>query len=513
MSRVVIDHRVDAAGLVELRTPRDDLVLEHSVNQNVFALAEGPFRQYERRIELIEPAEQVIDDRLVDARETIEFKMGVPLWGWLLTPAVRREFRRERGSKMAWWAPQDRLDQQSARAFGYLCVVALIAGYLGTLLSQTISFAADEFDADRTLQGGVTSLTRAGALLSLGFVALADRRGRRLLLLISLSVGIVFTVATAAMPSIWAYGATQTVARGGATAVGILVGVAAAEETPRGSRAYIISVLALFAGLGSGMVVWLVPLTDLGVRAWRLLFLAPVLALLPLAILWRHLPETRRFERLEARASTVAAVPLRAWTPENKRRLRLLALTAFATALFAGPSSNFQTEYLKDVRGFSGGEVSIFSLITNTPVGIGVFIGGWLADRRGRRVIGAIGITAGVVFALLRYSTGGGLMWLAGGFGTIIGSMAIPALGVYGPELFGTANRGRANGLITIVAVVGSVVGLTFIGWWSDRYSFGSGFALIALFPLVAAYVVWRRYPETANLSLEEINPEDDDTL
>src|SRR3546814_14518455 len=87
----------------------------------------------------------------------------------------------------------------------------------------------------------------------------------------------------------------------------------------------------------------------------------------------------------------------------------------------------------------------MFSILTNTPGGIGVLIGGRLADTRGRRVVGAIGIAGGVGLTVAMVLASGWSMWGLSLLGAVIGAVTIPALGVYGPELFPTSLRGRAN--------------------------------------------------------------------
>ena len=49
--------------------------------------------------------------------------------------------------------------------------------------------------------------------------------------------------------------------------------------------------------------------------------------------------------------------------------------------------------------------------------------------------------------------------------------MAVPALGVYAAELFPTSRRGGANGGISALSVVGSVVGLLLAGLLLDQAS------------------------------------------
>src|SRR5690606_41948375 len=43
------------------------------------------------------------------------------------------------------------------------------------------------------------------------------------------------------------------------------------------------------------------------------------------------------------------------------------------------------------------------------------------------------------------------------------------ALPIYGPELFPTGQRGRANGIISALGVIGGVVGLLVAGFLSER--------------------------------------------
>jgi MFS family permease len=80
---------------------------------------------------------------------------------------------------------------------------------------------------------------------------------------------------------------------------------------------------------------------------------------------------------------------------------------------------------------------------------------------------------------------------------------------VYGPELFTTRARGRANGVVTLAGVIGSVVGLLIAGRLGDQWGLGKALAVLAVGPLLLAVLVIRRFPETAHLELEQLNPED----
>jgi len=124
--------------------------------------------------------------------------------------------------------------------------------------------------------------------------------------------------------------------------------------------------------------------------------------------------------------------------------------------------------------------------------------------------VGAVAVAGGVGLTVLMYFAGGWTLWMASAVGSIVGAAAVPALGVYGPELFPTTSRGRTNGIISAVGVVGSSAGLLLAGTLADDFgSFGPAMAILAVGPAILAVLVITAYPETAHLELEEINPED----
>jgi MFS family permease len=298
----------------------------------------------------------------------------------------------------------------------------------------------------------------------------------------------------------------------------ILIAVIAVEEMPSGARAFAVSVLAMTAALGAGICVSNLVYVDVSPGAWRGVYLVPLLALVPVVRLGRQLPETRRFElhRPQPRpaAGRLGTAPTGAASTEpvgfDWARFGLLALSGFCWSLFIAPAAQFLNEYLRTERDFSSVQITLFVLATNTPGGIGIVAGGRLAERRGRRMIGIIGVTGGVAFTVVTYLVWGWPLWAASVLGTVIGSMAIPALGVYGPELFPTSQRGRANGGLQVVAVAGSSVGLLAAGWLADRLgSLGPAIALLALGPMVLVVLVAAFYPETAHRELEDLNPGD----
>ena len=493
--RSVAREVVDDAGLARWLTPFDGLLREKPAGDGRFELDEGPFRSYERQV-TVAPA----DDGRHAVTSTVDFRLAVPYVGWIVAKPVAIWLRRP-GAPRPWWGPPDRLDARAAGVLGTLCGASIIGGYLGTSITQTITFASDDFGyVDDRPQAVALATVRIAVVLSLALVALADRRGRRKLLVAAALGGIVFSATTALAPSLEAYTASQILTRGCSTALAVLIAVVAAEEMPAGARAFGVSVLGMCAALGAGMCVMALPLADVDEGGWRVLFVLPLLGLPLLRDVWRRLPESRRFGAPHAHAHVAG----------HGARLGLLAFSALLLNLFTAPASQLQNEFLRDERAWSAVTISAFTLLTNTPAGIGVVVGGRLADVRGRRRVAAVGLIGGVGGTVAMYFSFGAALWVWSLVAAVIGGATLPALGVYGPELFPTGLRARANGLIALAAVVGSSTGLVTAGVLSDRLGgLAPALTVLAIGPALLVVLVLTRYPETARVALEDLNPED----
>ncbi len=487
--------------LAARRRCRDDIVAEAPLEADRWQLAEGPFRSYERSLEATGRA-----DGNFDVVEQTRYRLAIPVWGWLFWWPVRRAIANRQETFSYWWAPPQRLSASAVTVLGLLCAIQIVDGYLGTVLTQTLSFATDEFGHGTATQGLVFGLVRFGVLVTLITAGIADRRGRRPLILFTGLSSCVMTVIGGLAPNMAVLGGSQLFARGLSTTLGILIAIVAVEEMPARARAWAASVLTLSAGLGAGMAVWVLPIADLNVQGWRAIYLLASVGIL--VVLWagRQLPETNRFT--EHAAEPAPESP--ALIERRRQRLILLGVSLGLLAVFTAPASGFQNEFLREERGFTGTDIALFTLVTSTPIGIGVLVGGHLSETWGRRRTALLGLVAGTIGTVLSFLLAGPLLWASRLLGNIIGAIAVPALAVYGPELFGTHDRGRANALIVTAGVVGSAVGLVTAGVLADRWgSLGAPIALLAVGPVLVALLILFRYPETAGRELEELNPED----
>ncbi len=484
----------DAAGLATILEPRTDLVLERPVGDGRFEAREGPVRAYRRSVDVTETADGLL------VTQEIDFRLAVPYFGWLFVLPFKRAMARPPTERAPWWAPPDRLDARAAGVLGTLALLTVASGYLGTLFTQTVPFAGDEFGADNQALGIAGSVVRVGGLIALVVAIQADRQGRKRVLVGAAGAACVLAATGALAPSLGWLAASQLLARALATGVLLLVTIVAAEEMPPRSRAYAVSLLAMSGGLGAGVCVMALRVADLGTRAWRLLYLVPLAALPIVAAVRRSLPESRRFVTPHAEARIAG----------HGGRLLLLAVSGFLTNLFIAPNSQFGNQYLRTERGFSGGRIALLTISVGTPAAAGIVAGGRIADLRGRRLVAAVALSAGTLFTVGYFFAQGWVMWLFALLGTVTSAAAVPALGVYGPELFPTGLRGRANGLVAVSSLVGSAAGLVLCGVLSDRIGrIGPAMAILSAGPLLLAILVLAAYPETAGKELEELNPED----
>ncbi len=509
MTRLEHRHRVPLDSATTWLAPRNDVVIERAIETTdssaTFEADVGPFHEWHREVALTPDSNghSIID-------ETVEYRLAIPVWGVLFRPALRHHLRRPPRPEghQPWWAPPEALDARAATVLSVLCVFAVVSGYLGTLITQTLTYAADQFGAGTGEQGTLLAIVRVGVLLSLGIVAMADKHGRRRVLVTCLIASCAVTALGAASTGMIWLGTSQTFARALSTVVVILIAVVAAEEMPAGTRAFAVSVVTMTAALGAGLCVLNLLYVDIALGAWRIAYLAPLLAIYPCLRIARGLPETKRFESRRLREATGANV--QGADRINWHRFAMLAIGAFLWSLFLAPAAQFLNEFLRTERGFSGVLIAVFVLATNTPGGIGIIVGGKLADKHGRRIIGAIGIAGGVVFTVISYLSWGWPLWLASVSAAVIGAIAIPALAVYGPELFPTSQRGTANGGLQVVAVAGSSLGLLTVGWLADRVGgIGQAMAIVAIAPALLVLVVMFWFPETARRELEDLNPAD----
>lgn len=448
----------------------------------------------------------------------------VPYFSWFMGPILRSASKRA----LAWVAralraaeagrtappPPKRPSLAPPAAFAApqavllatVCAVTAATTYASSLLSQNVAYVGDAFGASDQALGTALAISRAGVLIALVAAAMADRRGRRVLMLYSFAGVCVANGIAAMAPNLAVFTVGQALMRGFANTVLIVAGIATVEEAPEGARAYSLALLGLAGGFGYAFGVVLLPVADLGTEAWRFSFALSASTAVLLPSFARRLAETQRYAGLAARDAKRGRVT-EVFDRSYGGRFGVLVLTSFLFSIFSAPSSQFTNRYLADVRGFSGLDVTIFRAVTQGFPGVlGIVIGGRLAETRGRRPVAATALFAGTVAQMVFFLYGSAALWLSSAAAIIFGGIAAPALGAFNGEMFPTEIRGTANAFLLVAGVAGSAVGLVLSGSLSDRIGLGEALALTGIASLAASVLVLR-LPETASRRLDDVSP------
>jgi MFS family permease len=481
-----------------------------------FTQAEGPLRSYRRTV-VLAPA----GDGRFSARQVVEISVGLPWWSWLLAWPLRMSLGKVlTREQMAWWAPPQRLGRRSAVVVATLAAIVAVQGFLAGLLPETLTYAASQMHTGTFGQGAVFGAVELSSLPALAALALADKRGRRSVVLWATAGSIALSELGCLSPTVAWLAATQVAASALAVAGGIAALVVAVEEVPPGCRAWAAGALGMAAGLGGGVPLALLPLAGTGPGGWRWLYALGFVCLPVVAMSARWLPESRRWESDQcpeqdrpqergpgARSGTADRSATGTRRPASGR-LVLVCTGAVLLAMFAAPASQFQTQFLREQRHYDPLAISVLQQVAGTIGGLGVLVGGRLADTRGRRPVAIACVAGATGAALASYVTHGWLMWGNAIAAQFFGYATAPALGVYSAELFASSRRARSAGLVALASSVGGVSGLVATGALAARIgTLAPALGILATGPTVLVALLLVAYPETAGVALEDLTP------
>mgnify|MGYP003338686924 FL=1 len=386
-----------------------------------------------------------------------------------------------------------------------LAIACFPSSFVNTVFTQTVAYAATEFGVGEQGQGFGAAVVRWGVIIALPLAGLADRFGRRTMILLTAWLAPVITSLGAIAPSFPVLVATQTLGRPLGIALNVFVLVFAVEEMGSNSRAWALSILAMASGIGAGSAVAAIPLAGLSESSWRYVYLVGLGWLVVALVLTRTLPETSRFESLAHHESTTAST-----AHIHGDRLALQIVVAVLINVFIATASIFQVRYLRDVRGYSASVIALYNVVTVVPASIGLVLGGRIAETAGRKTLAAIATPIGALLIAASFGLSGIAMWCAALLGGIALALAYPAMSVFRNELFPTAKRSIASAMITTASLLGGSAGLIVAGILLERdFSYFSVMLTFASGPILVAILVAFVYPETAHRKLEELNPED----
>jgi MFS family permease len=388
------------------------------------------------------------------------------------------------------------LDLQQRRTLAWAGLAVVLTAFDGSVLVLALPAIASDFHARTPALSNLGSVLAIGALAALPLAAMADRFGRRRLIAAGVAGFSIANFASGLAPSLEALAVFRLVA---VCFEALVAGVATAlivEEAPPARRGQAVSVLALLAGLGTGITVISYPLLA---PHWRWLFLAGGIGVLLAPLIWFRLPEGRTWSSVEVSGSALRLLMQPAW----RRRVAVIAAMTALFAVLLEPAGLLFTVYASDFLRLSPAAISVLIAISGAAGAASYLAGGYLTDRFGRRGPAIVLTIATAVATSLSFATAtigfyvGNVLWSA------FASASTPVFGAWTAELFPTRARATAELTASVAAAIGSVVGLQAVGYLTPSAGLGRAIELGGVAAIAGALLLFL-LPETKQAPLPD---------
>ena len=399
-----------------------------------------------------------------------------------------------------------------------LLPAALFNAYDSELRAVLLTQLKESFHVGTAALGVANIPIGSGQFIAFFIVLVADRIGRRPILLWSILGYTVFTTLTAVSWNLWSFAAFQS---GAQVFIGAEFGVAVtllAEEVPPEHRGRYLSVLLLVSPLGAVLGGLLVAVGFLhNPIGWRAFFLLAAIPLVVVTVARRHLHESHAYllaarrrvttPRRSTRRAIVEALAV--WQGRERPRAVAVGAIAFLQGLASAAAIGWWTYYAEHERHISTSIAgAFFAAAALVSVG-GYALCGYLMDRIGRRPTAVLYIVGAVTCAFTTFQVVNRWVMLPFLVGTAFFGIGVaPVLSAFATELFPTVVRAQASAWIRNgLGNTGSVLGPTIVGILGASAgplgNIGTAVSVIALFFLLAVPIVWWAIPETRDLPLD----------
>ena len=371
-----------------------------------------------------------------------------------------------------WWIPPvfgpipEGVEPEHLRLLGFIIFAMLFENYDLALIGAALPQIAGEFGLSNPDKGTFMSWIELGALASFLLIPLADRYGRRWLLLACVGAMSIGSLATAFAPTGPAFVVCQMLTRSFATTATVISLVIVAEEFPAAHRGWGIGMLGAMGAIGFGLGAAVYSQVQVLPYGWRAVYACGGLAIVFLPYFRKHIRETERFRRERARRGASDASWLSALRPvwELARRFpgRATLLGAAAALLWMGhrPATRFDSDYLQTARGWSPEDYAVLTIVGGAIALLASPQAGRLGDRIGRGRLAAMLTLVFPITAGLFYQGASALapfVWVGMVFTATATVILVRTLA---GELFPTEMRSSAGGWILLIEVVGATAGL-----------------------------------------------------
>lgn len=252
------------------------------------------------------------------------------------------------------------------------------------ILSFALPAISQEFGLEPTQAGLLATAT----LLGMGFSGpimgwLADNKGRKIALLVSLAMFIVLTSSLYLVPNFAVFLVLRFVTGLGLGGVWSIISAYVVETWPPHQRgkavAFVLSSFPIGGVAAAQLASWMMP-------HWREMFLvAGLLAILPLLIVIFLFKESTLWQEQRSHSSSESVSITEIFKPGVARTTIIASLVATAAFVAYYGASTWLPSYLATERGLDPQTVGQFMTWLNLGMFAGYIVFGWLADKIGKK--------------------------------------------------------------------------------------------------------------------------------
>jgi len=382
-----------------------------------------------------------------------------------------------------------------------ISLVVLFEGFDVSVTSIVLPYVGGEFSAGPEVLGRAVGSIGLGAIAASILLGLADRFGRRPILLIATGGFAAGSLATTLSQDLWHYAALQFVTRMLAVTQISAAYLIVTELLPPTWRGRVNGLLGAIGSIGAALPFMLLEQVLHTPHGWRGLFLIGGIPLLILPLLFFVLPETPAFLEMrkggKSGLAPMAQVKL-LLSRELRHRFLVVSLLWFLLNFASVSTSVFFTTYVVKERAWHPSDLALLGPAILASATAGNLVSGYLLDRVGRRF--TIGLFLLVLGLAAQIGYNGSDKWL-------IGACWIAVQSTYGiwaatftltSELFPTHLRGAANGVCNnLIGRWGMVIAPAAVGGLGARLgAVGEAASWCSLAAYAALPVLWL-LPET----------------
>ena len=347
-----------------------------------------------------------------------------------------------------------------------LLLVAMIwyAGFAGAIPYIASPWIARSFGLDQSAVARLFAWIALSALMSLGLSRMADRVGRRRVILWSVSAMPVFAIAAALSRNLALFIAFDIALIACAFGAGSSAIVVIAELLPIDRRAQGQSYAGLAQALGAGGCVVVMPILVHFGWSWRWLLAITGSGVLLFPALARALPESARWERAAAIGDTARTRFRDIFVPLYRRRSIALTICTLLANMCGEGITAWPYFHAVSVVGLSAITSSTMMFLGGGLGLLGFPAGAWGSERFGRvpTVVWA-GVAVAVGGLFFYWGPPRGFLypalwlcvslWLLNGVNNAVTVGSLSAV----TELYPTSLRGTMIGWFTLISAIGSL--------------------------------------------------------